>query len=86
SPVVELNRAIAVGMYEGPESALAIIDNLIGEEKLTSYYLLYSAQADFKKRLGLKKEAAAAYKKAIDLAQQDPERRYLQDQLSELLK
>ena len=86
SPVVELNRAIAVGMYEGPESALSIIDNLIGEEKLTSYYLLYSAQADFKKRLGLKKEAAAAYKKAIDLAQQDPERRYLQDQLSELLK
>lgn len=86
SPVVELNRAIAVGMQEGPEAGLYIINNLLRENKLDSYHLIYSAQADFSKKLGLRDEAIKAYKRAIELARQEPERRYLQHQLSEIFK
>lgn len=86
SPVVELNRAIAVGIHEGPKAGLSIINKLLGEGKLESYHLIYSAKADFSKRLGLKVEAIKAYKKAIELARQEPERRYLENQLSEMLK
>jgi RNA polymerase sigma-70 factor (ECF subfamily) len=84
SPVVELNRAIAVGMQEGPEAGLSIINNLLKEDKLDSYHVLYSAWADFLKRLGHKDEAIKAYKRAIELARQEPERRYLQYQLTEI--
>lgn len=86
SPIIELNRAIAVGMHEGPEAGLAIINNLLKEGELTSYHLIYSAQADLSKRLGLKDEAIKAYKKAIELVSQEPERRYLERQLAELGK
>ncbi len=86
SPVIELNRAIAVGMHEGPEAGLVIINNLLKESKLDSYHLVYSAKADFSKKLGLKAEAVKAYKKAIELARQEPERRYLENQLSEIIK
>ena len=86
SPVVELNRAIAVGMQEGPKAGLSIINNLLKEGKLDSYHLIYSAQADFLKRLSLKDEAIKAYKRAIELARQEPELRYLKNQLSEILK
>ena len=86
SPVVELNRAIAVGMHEGPQTGLAIINNLLKQGKLASYHLIYSAQADFSKRLGRKDEAIKAYQKAIELTRQEPERRYLKNQLSEILK
>lgn len=84
SPVVELNRAIAVGMNNGPEEGLAIIQDLMEEGSLNTYHLLYSAKADFSKRLGLKDEAIRSYKKAIKLTRQEPERKYLQNQLSKL--
>ncbi len=86
SPVVELNRAIAIGMNEGPKAGLSIINNLLKENKLDSYHLIYSAQADFSKRLGLKDDAIKAYKRAIELVRQESERRYLENQLSEILK
>ena len=86
SPVIELNRAIAVGMQDGPGSGLTIINNLIKEGKLDSYHLVYSAQAEFSKRLGRKEEAVKAYKRAIELTRQEPERRFLENQLSEILK
>lgn len=86
SPVVELNRAIAVGMHEGPESGLSIINELARKKKLDSYHLLYSAKADFSRRAGKKRQAIKAYRKAIELAGQDAERRYLENQLAEVLK
>jgi RNA polymerase sigma-70 factor (ECF subfamily) len=85
SPVVELHRAIAVGMQKGPQAGLALIHHLIKEGTLDAYHLLYSAQADFSKRLGRKEEAIQAYTRAIELTRQEPERRYLQQQLSEIL-
>ena len=86
SPVVELNRAVAVGMQDGPEAGLSIINNLLKVGKLNSYHLIYSVQADFSKKLGLMDEAIKAYKKAIELARQEAECRYLENQLAEILK
>ena len=60
SPVVELNRAIAIGMKEGPEAGLIIINELLKENNLVSYHLIYSAKADFSKKLGLRDEAIQA--------------------------
>ena len=77
SPVVELNRAIAVGMHEGPKAGLAIIQRLLKNDKLSSYHLIYSAQAEMSKMLGLKQEAIKDYKRAIELVRQEPEERYL---------
>ena len=85
SPVVELNRAIAVGMHLGPEAGLTIIERLLKEEKLSSYHIIYSAQAEFYKKLGLKDKAIKAYQRAIELVRQVPEKRYLKQQLSEIL-
>lgn len=86
SPVIELNRAIAVGMYKGPKAGLSIINNLLEQGKLNSYHFAYAARADLSKKLGLKNEAVKAYKMAIELVRQEPERRYLEYQLSEILK
>jgi RNA polymerase sigma-70 factor (ECF subfamily) len=86
SPVIELNRAIAVGMHEGPEAGLVIINDLLEKGRLDSYHLIYSAKADFSKKLGLIEDAVRAYKTAIELARQEPERRYLEKQLSEIIK
>ncbi len=86
SSVVELNRAIAVGIQQGPKAGLSIIQNILEVDDLDSYHLIYSAQAHFLKRLGLEDEAIKAYKKAIKLTRQNPERRYLQQQLSEFQK
>ncbi len=85
SPVVELNRAIAVGMHEGPKAGLAIIDRLLENKKLNSYHIIYAAQADFCKKMGLMDKASNAYKRAIELVRQEPEERYLKRQLSEIL-
>ncbi len=85
SPIVELNRAIAVGMYEGPQAGLAIIESLLKTDRLCSYHIIYAAQADFLKKLGLMDEAIKAYQRAIELVRQEPEERYLKKQLSELL-
>lgn len=84
SPVIELNRAIAVGMYRGPAEALDIINPLTKEKSLKSYHLIYSAQADFLRRLGKKEEARKAYEIAINLTGQIPEKRYLENQMKKL--
>ena len=84
SPVVELNRAVAVAMRDGPESGLKIIDGVLGRGELTDYHLAHSARAELCRRLGRKGEAKAAYERALSLAQQGPERRFLSNRLREL--
>ncbi len=68
SPVIELNRAVAVGMAEGPEAALAIVDNLAQEPALKTYHLLGSVRGDLLHKLGRYEEARAAFEAAADLA------------------
>ena len=80
SPVVGLNRAIALGMHGGPEKALAALAGL--EEALSQYHLFYATRADFRRRLGL--GARADYERALALARNDDERRFLQRKLDEL--
>jgi len=84
SPVVELNRAVAVAMYEGLEQGLALIDNLLAREQLSHYHLAHSARADLCRRLGRIPEARASYEKALALAQKEPERRFLARRIEEL--
>lgn len=84
TPIVEFNRAIAVGMNEGPRAGLDLIEALLENPKLSHYHSLYAAQAEFCKQLGLKQQAIEAYQRAIDLVRQQPEERYLKQQLSEL--
>jgi RNA polymerase sigma-70 factor, ECF subfamily len=84
SPVVELNRAVAVAMCEGPEQGLGLIDGLLAGEELANYHLAHSARADLCRRLGRLPEARASYEKALALARQEPERRFLAGQLREL--
>lgn len=84
SPVVELNRAVAIAMCEGPEQGLRLIDDLLAREHLSHYYLAYSARADLCRRSGRIPEARASYEKALALARQDPERRFLARRLEEL--
>ena len=86
SPVVELNRAVAIAMDEGPERGLALIDELLARAELVNYYLAYAARADLCRRLGRLAEARAAYEKALLLARQEPERRFLSGRLVELGK
>jgi RNA polymerase sigma-70 factor, ECF subfamily len=84
SPVVELNRAVAVAMCEGPEEGLRLIDDLLAGEELANYHLAHSARADLCRRLGRLSEARASYEKALALAGQEPERRFLAGRLREL--
>jgi RNA polymerase sigma-70 factor (ECF subfamily) len=84
SPVVELNRAVAIAMYEGPEQGLRLIDDLLAREQLANYHLAHSARADLCRRLGRIPEARASYEKALALVQQEPERRFLAGRLEEL--
>jgi RNA polymerase sigma-70 factor, ECF subfamily len=84
SPVVELNRAVAVAMRDGPEAGLARIDALLGRGELAGYHLAHSARADFLRRLGRPAEAAASYREALALARQEPERRFIEGRLREL--
>ena len=84
SPVVELNRAVAVTMRDGPEAGLALIDAILARGELADYHLAHSARADLCRRLGRQAEAAASYRKALDLSRQDPERRYLEGRLREI--
>jgi RNA polymerase sigma-70 factor (ECF subfamily) len=85
---VELNRAVAIAMCEGPEQGLCLIDDLLAREELANYHLAYSARADLCRRLGRLPEARASYEKALalirDEAQQEPERRFLSRRLEEL--
>ena len=84
SPVVELNRAVAVAMCEGPEQGLRLIDDLLARENLSRYHLAHSARADLCRRLGRIPEARDSYKKALALASQEPDRRFLTRRLEEL--
>jgi RNA polymerase sigma-70 factor (ECF subfamily) len=84
SPVVELNRAVAITMCEGPEQGLRLIDDLLTREPLSHYHLAHSARADLCRRLGRIPEARASYEKALALAQQEPERRFLARRLDQL--
>lgn len=84
SPVVELNRSVAVAMRDGPEAGLAIIDDMVNRGELKDYHLLHSARADLCRRLGLRTEAKAAYEQALKLTKQEPERRFLERRIAEL--
>ena len=84
SPVVSLNRAVAVAMVHGPEAALPIIDEIAGSGDLDNYHLLHSARADLLRRMGSDSEAAEAYARALELVSNDSERRFLLRRLDEV--
>jgi RNA polymerase sigma-70 factor, ECF subfamily len=84
SPVVELNRAVAVAMRDGPGVGLTLIDAILARGDLTDYHLAHAARADLCRRLGRSRDARASYERALELARQEPERRFLQKRLSEL--
>ena len=84
TPVVELNRAVAVAMVDGPAAGLALIDAILARGDLTEYYLAHSARADLCRRLGRCADAIAAYERALALTKQEPERRFLMRRLAEL--
>ena len=84
SPVVELNRAVAVAMRDGPEAGLALIDAIIARGDLTDYHLAHSARADLCRRLGRIAEARSSYERALSLTRLEPERRFLEQRLREL--
>jgi RNA polymerase sigma-70 factor (ECF subfamily) len=84
SPVVELNRAVAVAMRDGPLAGLALIDAILGRGDLGQYHLAHAARADLCRRLGRTAEARASYERALALTQQEPERRFLDRRLAEL--
>jgi RNA polymerase sigma-70 factor (ECF subfamily) len=84
SPVVELNRAVAVAMRDGPAVGLALIDAILARGELADYHLAHAARADLCRRLGRSAEARTSYTRALDLTRQEPERRFLQRRLGEL--
>lgn len=84
SPVVALQRAIAVGMKDGPERGLKLIDNLMRAGTLSNYHQAHAARAEFAHRAGFPDEARASYRRALDLVKQAPERRYLERRLATL--
>ena len=84
SPVVQLNRAVAIAMRDGPETGLRHIDALLENGELATYYLAHSARADLCRRLGKTAEARSSYEKALALTQQDPERKFLQERIRQL--
>ena len=84
SPVVELNRAVAIAMRDGPSAGLDLVDAILGRGDLETYHLAHAARADLCRRLGRTAEARVSYQRALSLTQQDPERRFLEKRLSEL--
>ena len=84
SPVIELNRAVAVAMHEGPEAGLTLIEALLAGGELADYHLAHAARADLNRRLGRVAPARDAYQRALALAQQGADRQFLQKRLSEL--
>lgn len=86
SPVVELNRAAAVAMRDGPTVGLDLVDAILARGDLADYHLAHSARADLCRRLGMTADARASYQRALALARQEPERRFLERRLGDLLK
>jgi RNA polymerase sigma-70 factor (ECF subfamily) len=84
SPVVELNRAVAVAMRDGPAAGLALTDAILDRGDLDDYHLAHAARADLLRRLGRRDEARRSYERALTLAQQEPERRFLRMRLAQL--
>jgi RNA polymerase sigma-70 factor, ECF subfamily len=84
SPVIELNRAVAVAMRDGPRAGLDLIDKLVAEGRLERFHLLHSARAELLRRMGRVDEAEEAYGRALALQQSDPERRFLEQRLAQL--
>ncbi len=84
SPVIELNRAVAVAMRDRPEAGLALIEDILARNDLSEYHLAHAARADLCRRIGRTDDARIAYERALALAQQEPERRFLQKRLLEL--
>jgi RNA polymerase sigma-70 factor (ECF subfamily) len=84
SPVVELNRAVAVAMRDGPDAGLTLVDAILARGDLTDYHLAHAARADLCRRLGRIADARTSYERALALARQHPERRFLERRLREL--
>jgi RNA polymerase sigma-70 factor (ECF subfamily) len=84
SPVVLLNRAVAIAMCDGPEAGLTHIDAVLEHGELANYYLAHSARADMYRRLGRTAEARSSYERALALTQQEPERQFLQERIRQL--
>jgi len=84
SPVVQLNRAVAIAMCDGPEAGLQHIEALLEHGELANYYLAHSARADMYRRLGRTAEAGSSYEKALVLTGQEPERQFLQERIRQL--
>lgn len=84
SPVVELNRAVAIAMRDGPAAGLPVVDAILARGELKDYHLAHAARADLCRRLGRRADARASYERALALARQEPERRFIQQRLAEL--
>jgi len=84
SPVIELNRAVAVAMGQGPLAGLALVEGILQRGELLDYHLAHSARGEFCRQLGRVEEARTAYEKALSLTQQAPEKRFLQQRLQNL--
>jgi RNA polymerase sigma-70 factor (ECF subfamily) len=84
SPVIALNRAVAVAMRDGPAAGLALIDAILERGDLTGYRLAHAARAELCRRLGRNADARESYERALHLARQEPERRFLERRLAEL--
>jgi len=84
SPIVSLNRAVAIAMAKGPRPALALIDELAATGELDDYHLLHAARADMLRRIGDNEDAAESYQAALNLATNDSERRFLERRLREM--
>lgn len=84
SPVIELNRAVAIAMHNGPQAGLLLIDGILERGDLKDYHLAHAARADLNRRLGNTSAARSAYQVALSLAKQEPERRFLEQRLREL--
>jgi RNA polymerase sigma-70 factor (ECF subfamily) len=84
SPVIELNRAVGIALRDGAAAGLAIVDKILARGELAAYHLAHAARADLCRRLGRTEEARAAYRRALELTRQAPERRFLERRLAEL--
>ncbi len=84
SPVIDLNRAVAVTMRDGPSAGLELIDAILARGELENYHLAHAARADLCRRLGRRADARSSYEQALRLTQQEPERRFLEKRLAEL--
>ena len=84
SPVVALNRAVALAMRDGAAAGLAVVEGILGKGELADYHLAHAARADLCRRLGRSADARASYERALSLARQEPERRFLTQRIAEL--